>query len=78
MTRGAKTGYTTSLTSVTSPNSWTTDRADFDRISSEVFFSLHFSRARKNLCYQGTWVQIPARQSPILRCIRPLILLVNM
>ena len=24
MTRGAKTGYTTSLTSVTSPNSWTT------------------------------------------------------
>ena len=27
MTRGAKTGYTTSLTSVISPNSWTTYRA---------------------------------------------------
>ena len=27
MTRGAKTGYTTRLTSVTSPNSWTTHRA---------------------------------------------------
>ena len=27
MTRAAKTGYTTTLTSVTSPNSWTTYRA---------------------------------------------------
>ena len=46
MTRGANIGYTTSLTSVTSSNSWTTYQQDFETISSEVFFSLHFSSAR--------------------------------
>ena len=27
---------------------------DFDTISSDIFLSLHFSCARKNLCYQGS------------------------
>ena len=56
MTQGAKTCYTTSLTSVTSPNddlSRMLNTKDFDTISSEVFLYLHFSRAWKNLCYQG-------------------------
>ena len=60
MTREAKTGYTTSLTSSTSPNSSTTycayssDNRTLTRFLQRFFFSLHFSRVRKNLCYQGT------------------------
>ena len=50
---GLKTGFTTSLTSVTSPNSWTTYRAYstafWHDLIQRFFFSLHFSRARKNL-----------------------------
>ena len=58
MMQGAKTGYATSLTSMTSPNSWTTYQCILNRILTRslqsFFFSLHFLRARKNLCYQGT------------------------
>ena len=57
MTRGAKTGYTTSLTSVTSPNSWTTYRAYLTGFWHDFFrgfsFLSIFREPGKNLCYQG-------------------------
>ena len=59
MTRGAKTGYTTGLTSVTSPNPRTTYRAystgfwhDFFRRFS---FLAIFRVTGKNLCYQDSF-----------------------
>ena len=42
MTREAKTGYTTSLTSVTSPNSWTTYRAHSTGYSHNFFRGFSF------------------------------------
>ena len=64
MTRGAKTGYTTSLTSVTRPNSWRTYRAystgfchDFFR----VFFLSIFRVPGKTSVYQGKFLVLKSQ-----------------